>query len=78
MITWMQLDQWVWLAVYENGILVGEAYTETDGFLVFCFDDSNKGFIASHILRQLADGLDFLNEPWRESLDRFFDSIEGS
>lgn len=43
-----------------------------DGFYVF-WPTTTKGAFAPHNLRQIADLLDEMNEPWRKDIEEYFE-----
>lgn len=71
MVTFFEYQASYWLVTYENGVLLGEAAQIEDGFVYFWFDE-RKGFIDASVLRQIADTLDFINEPWNKTIEEFF------
>lgn len=64
MITLTQVDEWSYRVVYENGVYCGDMLRDVDGYFYLWFEDPCNGFHPSHILRQYADWLDYLNEAW--------------
>lgn len=64
MITFFQLEGDLWYAIYENGVVLGEAIMAEDGYFYFWFDKERQGFIPAYMLRIIADSLDVINEPW--------------
>lgn len=43
-----------------------------DGFYVL-WPITQKGYFTPHILRQIADLLDEMNEPWRKDIEEYFE-----
>ncbi len=60
---------------FDHDTLVGSIYMEIDGFYVLDMV-RRPGFIASYQLRELANVLDKLNEPYQKQLDEFFKGYE--
>lgn len=50
----------------------GDIYIEIDGFYVFSPHTGSGAFTASN-LRDVADYLDELNEPWNKTIDEYFE-----
>lgn len=62
MITFTQLDDNNYGALYNNGVLCGWASRDVDGYFYFWFDPDKTGAHHAHHLRQIADTLDELNQ----------------
>lgn len=60
--------------LYENGVHLGDVVMDVDGYRYFWPDMSRGGHWGAHVLREIADLLDELNEAWdaevREGLTR--------
>ena len=49
--------------IFTNGVVVGFAYREIDGY--FCFEPAPAhGFWSAWMMRAVADLLDEMNKPW--------------
>jgi hypothetical protein len=46
--------------------------TLDDGFKYYWPSDWHKGAFSSHNLREIADFLDEVNEPWQKKIDEYF------
>jgi NAD(P)H-nitrite reductase large subunit len=55
-----------------NGVHVGEIIALEDGFYNF-FPEMRGGCWPSWALRELADVMDEMNEPWQKQIDEFFE-----
>ena len=56
---------------YENGVKLGEILAKEDGFYDF-WPELRGGFWASYVLKEIADHLDRLNEPWQKDIEEYF------
>jgi hypothetical protein len=62
----------LYIAIYENGHVLGSIYMEVDGFYVFQFGvpgfdmPHRGGFWEAWIFHLIADTLDGMNEDWEE------------
>lgn len=63
MITFTQQSDSQWFAVFDNGVLLGDAVREVDGYFYFWFDRSG-GFLPAWVLREIAEFLDLINAEW--------------
>jgi len=58
----------------ENGKYIGDFIVDDDGFFYFWpLKDNWWGCWASYILREIADKLDELNQPWSDQIDQYFE-----
>jgi hypothetical protein len=57
--------------MFHNGVILGEFYREVDGFYYFePWQRDGSGYIASHVLREMADKLDEMNKAWSELIEK--------
>lgn len=56
----------------SNGVYIGDAYQEIDGFWVYAPDFSKGGYWDELMLRGLADWLHEKNQPWEDEVSRAF------
>lgn len=54
---------------YCNGVHLGDAYIEVDGFWVFQPDTSRGGFWSEHVLFELGEWLKSHNKEWAKMID---------
>lgn len=62
------------LIFVPNGKEIGDVYQEVDGYYVF--SSAIQGFWESHMLREIANLLDSLNEPWDTEVRNYFDQMK--
>jgi len=62
------------LIFVPNGKDIGSVYQEVDGYYVFWPD--GVGFWESHMLREIADLLDAMNEPWDTEVRNYFEQMK--
>lgn len=53
-------------ALYLNGVLIGHAVQDVDGF--YYFNPNNQGTWTEYALRMIADYLEQVNQDWNEQL----------
>ncbi len=71
MITLKDTNAFIKRAYIKNSYLVGTFEIGDDGYWYYCFPDvNNGGLVASFILKELADKLDELNEPWDKIVEQ--------
>jgi len=64
---------------YYNGVECGEFLRGDDGYYDWWPEfPSNGGCLASHFLREIADKLDKLNEPWDKQIQADFKELNAS
>ena len=52
----------------SNGVTLGEIYPEVDGFYVFEFDHSRRGYVDEHLLMEIAIQLSNMNSEWNDMI----------
>lgn len=62
------------LIFVPNGKEIGDIYQEVDGYFVFW--PTGTGFWESHMLREIADLLDAMNEPWDTEVRNYFEQYK--
>ena len=53
----------------KNGKLIGEFIRDVDGYFYF-WSENNLGAWPSHLLRDIADKLDEINQLWDEHIEK--------
>ena len=56
----------------DNGKEIGSFHLDSDGFYYFWQDDALTGCWTAHNLREIADELDKINKPYRDSIEEYF------
>ena len=56
----------------DNGKEIGSFQLDSDGFYYFLMDEDLIGCWAAHDLREIADELDKVNKPHRNSIEEYF------
>ena len=58
---------------FKNGKLAGQFEISDDGFYYFWPEfEKDAGYLSPYILRELADELDRLNQPWNDEIYKWF------
>lgn len=63
-------------AHFNNGRLIGQFEPLEDGFYYFWPQFEGGGCLTPFILREIADELDKLNQPWNDEIDKYFSGRE--
>jgi hypothetical protein len=58
---------------WDNGVYMGFAYVEVDGYYVFMFPDKMSGCHTEHVLRSIADKLGEMNKKWNDKVNQYFE-----
>ena len=56
----------------DNGKDIGSFQLDSDGFYYFWMDEDLTGCWTAHNLREIADELDKINKPYRNSIEEYF------
>ena len=56
----------------DNNEEIGSFELDVDGFYYFWLKEDSKGCWEAHTLREIADKLDEINKPYRNSIEEFF------
>jgi hypothetical protein len=64
-----------YLAVYKNGVSLGDLDCDLDGYYNF-FPENRSGYWPAHVLRELADKLDALNKEWDQKVRAYHSGEE--
>ena len=58
---------------FKNGKLAGQFEPSDDGFYYFWPEfEKDSGYLSPYVLRELAEELDKLNQPWTDEIDKYF------
>jgi hypothetical protein len=57
---------------WDNGVYLGYAYKEVDGYYVFVFGNNFGGFWSDYSLREIANKLTELNLEWDKHINNYF------
>jgi hypothetical protein len=64
-----KINQFQYYLCYENGIDFGTVETSDDGYF-YLWMLPTRGFIPAYVLREAADLIDELNEPWDKIVEQ--------
>ncbi len=68
-IIYQQINQQKYIIRTNNGKLIGEFIMDVDGHFYF-WSENNLGAWSSHLLRDIADKLDEINQLWDEHVEK--------
>ena len=68
-IIYQQINQQKYSVRTKNGKLIGEFIRDVDGYFYF-WSENNLGAWPSHLLRDIADKLDEINQLWDEHVEK--------
>jgi hypothetical protein len=68
-IIYQQINQQKYSVRTKNGKLIGEFIRDVDGYFYF-WSENNLGAWPSHLLRDIADKLDEINQLWDEHIEK--------
>jgi len=68
-IIYKQINQQKYSVRNKNGKLIGEFIRDVDGYFYF-WSENNLGAWPSHLLRDIADKLDEINQLWDEHIEK--------
>ena len=66
---YQQINQQKYSVRTKNGKLIGEFIRDVDGYFYF-WSENNLGAWPSHLLRDIADKLDEINQLWDEHIEK--------
>ena len=63
--------------IFENGVYIGDILVKEDGFYDWWPPHLGRGGCwSSYVLRELADKIDELNEPYQKEMEKFFEETK--